>query len=81
MMVIVLKAFLITLRKYHGSEKAECLSKLSKQSLEVVVTTFETFRENTVRADSSTCICMYTYNGDSLIPMLICWCFPFWTKN
>lgn len=49
MMVLVLKAVFITLRKYHGSEKAECLSKLSKQNLEVVVTTFETFRENTVR--------------------------------
>lgn len=35
-------------RKYHGAEKAECLFKLSKNSLEVVVTTFETFRENLV---------------------------------
>ncbi|XP_061181749.1 DNA excision repair protein ERCC-6-like 2 [Saccostrea echinata] len=35
-----------TVGKYHGGEKSECLSKLEKQSLEIVVTTFETFREN-----------------------------------
>ncbi|XP_056020257.1 DNA excision repair protein ERCC-6-like 2 isoform X3 [Ostrea edulis] len=32
--------------KYHGNEKAECLHKLGKHRLEIVVTTFETFREN-----------------------------------
>lgn len=32
--------------KFHGSDKQQCLKDLERQKLEVVVTTFETFRDN-----------------------------------
>uniref|UniRef100_A0A2C9L9G4 DNA excision repair protein ERCC-6-like 2 n=1 Tax=Biomphalaria glabrata TaxID=6526 RepID=A0A2C9L9G4_BIOGL len=35
-------------RKFHGSDKDVCLSDLKKGKLEIVVTTFETYRDNLV---------------------------------
>ncbi|XP_060584908.1 LOW QUALITY PROTEIN: DNA excision repair protein ERCC-6-like 2 [Ruditapes philippinarum] len=35
-----------SVRKYHGSDKSECLKEIKKGKLEIVVTTFETFREH-----------------------------------
>ncbi|XP_046356993.2 DNA excision repair protein ERCC-6-like 2 isoform X1 [Haliotis rufescens] len=35
-----------TARKFHGSDKKSCLAEVKKGKLEVVVTTFETFRDN-----------------------------------
>lgn len=32
--------------KFHGSDKQQCLKDLSREKLEIVVTTFETFRDN-----------------------------------
>ncbi|KAK3612352.1 hypothetical protein CHS0354_011070 [Potamilus streckersoni] len=35
-----------SVRKYHGADKQECLADLKKGKAEIVVTTFETFRDN-----------------------------------
>nr|KAG5713963.1 hypothetical protein BaRGS_020291 [Batillaria attramentaria] len=37
-----------TVRKYHGADKAVCLAEVARGKVEVVVTTFETFRDNVV---------------------------------
>ena len=36
-------------RKFHGSSKNDCLSDIKKGKVEIVVTTFETFREHQVK--------------------------------
>ncbi|XP_052775381.1 DNA excision repair protein ERCC-6-like 2 isoform X2 [Mya arenaria] len=35
-----------SVRKYHGADKAECLKDLRRGKVEIVVTTFETFRDH-----------------------------------
>jgi len=35
-------------RKFHGAEKVECLREVEKGKVEIVVTTFETYRDHEV---------------------------------
>ena len=36
-------------RKFHGASKNDCLNDVKKGKVEIVVTTFETFREHQVQ--------------------------------
>ena len=40
--------FVFTSRKFHGSDKMDCLAAIQRGKVEIVVTTYETFREHQV---------------------------------
>ena len=44
-------------RKFHGVSKTECLTDIKKGKVEIVVTTFETFREHQVNIPLPLVIC------------------------
>lgn len=49
-LVVVATVILILsyFRRFHGADKAETLSDMKKDKFEIVVTTFETYRDNVV---------------------------------